>query len=153
MGRVLQVYLLNKEPPIATAEWLHGSRILFPTCSLSLVKHLSPVGSAEIGQRQDCQRNCLWDTARATSIVEYLKATSLLLVGPLQDSIPFLHFFLTLGPLTSQMVSMSVLAYTSLVFPGSSLPFASTSVCIIVTEQSSHQNRVKTKLERKGEKK
>lgn len=33
------------------------------------------------------------------------------------------------------------------------LSFAGTSVCIIVTEQSSHQNRVKTKLERKGEKK
>lgn len=59
--------------------------------------------------------------------MHYLKATSLLLVGPLQDSISFLHFFLTLGPLTFQMVSMSVLAYTSLVFPGSSLPFGGTS--------------------------
>ena len=89
-----------------------------------------------------------------TPIVVYIKATSLLLTGPLQETaISFLHFSLTLRPLISQLLSAAVLASAGLAFPGSALPLAGTSVCTTVTDQSSHQNWVKTKLARKEKKK
>lgn len=81
----------------------------------------------------------MWDTARVTPIVLYLKATSLLLTGPLQETqISFLHFILALRPLISQLLSVAVLAYASLAFPGKVILSAGTNVCTTATNQSSH---------------
>lgn len=91
------ICLLNEEPPTATVWWLKGSRVLLPICPLplcntSVLWDLQKWDVSDL-RCQDCQRNCWWDTARVTAVAVHLKATSVLLTGPLQETqISFLHF-------------------------------------------------------------
>lgn len=149
------ICLLNEEPPTAMVWWLKGTRVLFPICPFPLCNTsvLWDLQKRDVSdfQCQDCQRNCLWDTARVTALAVHWKATSVLLTGPLQETwFPFFISPLTLRLLISQLLSRAVLTYASLAFPGSALPLAGTSVCMTVTDQSSHQNWVKMKLARKN---